>query len=309
MRILVARAPSMCRHFSLVSHRRVRTFDPRHLGQNDFISVERAAEVHLTLPRVPATPGKQNRINFRGADTEAPRIEGFLYYHVNYPRQFLSGELRFRCCPDADRDSFAHGHDLPSRDGLPWGLSLPLLLGLPRYSSSVSQLVADGMLTSAQVAKAKQLLMSNPARFVTRTPFIHDITQPFRMDLAVPTGICVLGPHCVLRAPLYRRVALHGSVLVRLERTPHEGELALRVVRRLEPCSYLEEYRHLDPLREGMLLSNADDPDLMWTWTYEDEHPKTSAALHCLFHPPCHFRPPDEDIGFFVPVAKSENVF
>ncbi|KAJ6573143.1 hypothetical protein DFH09DRAFT_916313 [Mycena vulgaris] len=56
------------------------------------------------------------------------RLRGFLYYHVPYPRLFLSGGIRFRCCRNLSLQSFAHGQDLLNRHGLRWDISLPRLM-------------------------------------------------------------------------------------------------------------------------------------------------------------------------------------
>ncbi|KAJ6602820.1 hypothetical protein DFH09DRAFT_969196 [Mycena vulgaris] len=224
----------------------------------------------------------------RAAPAYSAPIRGFLYYHVPYPRQFLSGGIRFRCCTNPIATSFAHGYDLPDHAGLPWDISLPRLLATARHAVFLRQLVQDGLLTVEQIAAAQKLLGGNHIRDKTPSTLIHEIAQPFFIDLSTPTKVCALGPQSVVRAYIYPRVAHCGSALVRLERTVNEGELRLRVLRPLAACEYLPPFSHLPPLAARALLGDpyGEGP---WTWTYDDEHPARSAVLHCLFNPTYHF--------------------
>ncbi|KAJ7447463.1 hypothetical protein FB451DRAFT_779035 [Mycena latifolia] len=290
--------------------RRVRTFNARHLGHKDFMDIPATARLRLSLPGqhpldlVPAFTFQRADLLYTGPGA---RLRGFLYYHLEYPRHFLSGGLRFRCCEHNTLHSFAHGHDLPDRAGLPWDMSLDRLVP-PRYAQIQRRLVADGFLTDAQLAIARKLISSNPAREEHPPPFVHALGQPFVLDLARTARLRILSPHGVLRPTLFPRLAHSGAALVRFERPEHadEGVLYLRVLRVLAPAAYLPRWAHLPPLAEGALCPTPLDPARPWTWTYDDKHPQTSAALHCLFHPPEHFPPPGEVLERDAPVVQEE---
>ncbi|KAJ7347759.1 hypothetical protein DFH08DRAFT_866543, partial [Mycena albidolilacea] len=83
-------------------------------------------------------------------------IQGFLYYHVPYPSQFLSVSLRFRCTPYRNPDNFHAGSDLSDRYGLAWNISLPRMVSRPRFTAVLDHLISqDKLLTEEQLRTAK----------------------------------------------------------------------------------------------------------------------------------------------------------
>lgn len=197
------------------------TFDARRLKARDFIDIlGRTESVLLRFPNIHVP--EPNWFSFRraGPAVMAPgaRLRGFLYYHTSYPRQFLSGGLRFRCTDHPGHSSpplaFEAGRDLLDEYLLPWELSLPTLLRKIRYHTFLSQLVLDGFLTEEKIRKARKLLLHTyDSPLIAKIPasFIHDIEQPFLMDLSLPTRIRVVGPHSVFNVPIYPAVAYGGK--------------------------------------------------------------------------------------------------
>ncbi|KAJ7436829.1 hypothetical protein FB451DRAFT_1378814 [Mycena latifolia] len=278
--------------------RKVGTFDAHRLIPSDFLTVPgnlHALRLELPVKDDPKTP---NYLNFSRADPAykepGARLGGFFYYNIPYPRQFLSGGLRFKCCASRS-NGFAFGYDLPGNDRLPWTIALPALLRKPRHATFIRQLVHDGLLTPAQIEIAKEInVVDTPnSRKVLSggnpPPFLCDVDQPFVWDLSARAQRVVIpGPRAMLRFRLiYPRVARHGSAIVRFERTPHEGELYVRILHPRGPCEYLPEYRHLAPLVAGEFLPHPTERR-PWTWTYDDGHDAQSAGLHCLLHPIYH---------------------
>ncbi|KAJ7116855.1 hypothetical protein C8R44DRAFT_791543 [Mycena epipterygia] len=278
-------------------HCQVSTFNARRLTPGDFIDILGSTRsVLLRFQKVYVA--EPNWFSFRGAgpaitSTDA-RVRGFLYYHTAYPRQFLSGGLRFRCTDRPVDDplvAFERGHDLLDRYLLPWQLPLPTLLRKIRYHTFLDQLSLDGFLTEEKIRTAKRLLVYNPLAAEIPPPFIHDIEQPFLLDLSLPTRICVLAPHAVLNVPIYPAVSYGSAAVVRFERTVNEEELCIRILRLHSTGAYLPKYEYLPPLAPGGLLPSLREP-LPWTWNHEEgqnRSVKHSAALHCLLHPTHHF--------------------
>ncbi|KAJ7881323.1 P-loop containing nucleoside triphosphate hydrolase protein [Mycena olivaceomarginata] len=101
-------------------------------GHGDFVcEVERilsmvdgvalVARITLSLPH-PHTE-YTNYLVFRNVHPRyysGEPVQGFLYYHVPYPFQFLSGSLRFRCMPNRNPNNFHAGSDLSDCYGLAW---------------------------------------------------------------------------------------------------------------------------------------------------------------------------------------------
>lgn len=200
--------------------RRVRTFDALRLTAKDHIDVDTASNLHLDLPaeRQPHVPGQILNNMFTLVDVHprysvsAARLRGFLYYHVPYPSQFLSGSLRFRCTPSREPSTFDQGHDLPNRHDLPWNIPLARMIGRLKLGIFVNQLVLDGLLTEEQVSKARRLLAYNPEKEDHPRPsFVHGIGQPFAIDLTVPLRIAVTGPHKVFSSTIYPAVTFRGA--------------------------------------------------------------------------------------------------
>ncbi|KAJ7681357.1 taurine catabolism dioxygenase TauD, TfdA family-domain-containing protein [Mycena rosella] len=281
--------------------RRINNFNPQRLHSSDFMNVPSMARIHLRLPRQlqdEVTPSSY--FDFRHAHPTYTaynmRIMGYIYYHVAYPRQFLSGGLRFRCCDSPY--SFEGGKDLPDCAGLPWEISLPVIFGTSRHAVVLlRQFITDGVLTDEQITVGRRLLGGNFTKAQKGPPtLIHEIGQPFAMNISAETRVCVLGPHATLRAYIYPRVAESGSAVVSLEKTANDGELRMRIVRVLSECKYLPEHQHMPPLAPGSLLPAPHRP-VPWSWTYDERSPVNSAALHCLLHPTHHFLPPGEVVG------------
>ncbi|KAJ7085878.1 hypothetical protein C8R44DRAFT_821293 [Mycena epipterygia] len=277
---------------------KVSTFNPRRLTPGDFIDISRG-DTDSVLLRFPTVHVPEpNWFSFRGAgpDITRPdaRARGFLYYHTAYPRQFLSGGLRFRCTShpgDAPLLAFDRGQDLLDKYLLPWQLSLPKLLRKIRSHTFLEQLMLDGLLTEERIRAARTLLAHHPAAADIPAPLIHDIEQPFLADLSLPTRISVLTPRMTLNVQIYPAVAYGGTAVVRFERTVNEDELCIRILRLHSTGPYLPQYQYLPPLAAGALLSSPWEP-LPWTWNHDPGPYRTvkhSAALHCLFHPAHHF--------------------
>ncbi|KAJ7017300.1 hypothetical protein C8F04DRAFT_1244269 [Mycena alexandri] len=286
------------------------TFDPRKLTRASFIDVPAHGRLRIVLPGGHGVPGSifhQAHPNYLLKDSH---LAGFLYYHLPYPAHFLSGHIRFRCTHDSSPHAFLHGHDLPNRAGLPWGFDLPRLFAREKqFAAWRRQLVFDGLVSEVQIDVAQRLLSQNHLRLnvLQRPAFVHDITQPFVVDLTVGMRVLVLGPNSVISVDLYPSVAYTGAAVVCFEPTGN-GDEALRarvltplpnyhIFHSLHPnwsldpilTRYLQEFRHLPPLRAGDLLPHPFQPGLPWVWRYDDKQPARSAALHCLFHPPKHF--------------------
>ncbi|KAJ7105171.1 hypothetical protein C8R44DRAFT_858588 [Mycena epipterygia] len=290
MKLKFGKRPSIHRVVCEVS-----TFNARRLTPRDFIDI--MGGTHCVLLRFPKVHvPKPNWFSFRGTvpDITRPhaRARGFLYYHTAYPREFLSGGLRFRCTDHPDPlVAFESGKDLLDKYLLPWQLSLPKLLREIRFHSFLEQLVLDGLLTEEKISAAKGLLAWHPQAVAIPAPLIHDIEQPFLIDLSLPIRVRVLGPRNVLNVEIYPAVAYDGTAVVRFERTVNEDELCIRILRLYSMEPYLPEYQYLPPLAPGALLPSPWEP-VPWTWNH-DQGPyrtvKHSAALHCLFHPTSHF--------------------
>ncbi|KAJ7105174.1 hypothetical protein C8R44DRAFT_886677 [Mycena epipterygia] len=274
---------------------KVSTFNARRLKSSDFIDIRgNTRAVLLNFEQVNVTA--PNHFSFKNADPAYTRpdarIRGFLYYHTSYPRQFLSGGLRFRCTDhpaNAPLVAFECGHDLMNKYLLRWQLPLSNLIAKVRYKPLLKQLVLDGLLTGEKIRTATKLFVYNPSSATIPPAFIHDLEQPFLLDLSRPAHICVLGPHAVMRTEIYPAVAQSGSAIVRFERTVNEEELCIRVLGLYDPVWYLPEYRHLPPLVPEALLPSPLAP-LPWTWNHDNAvNMKHGVALHCLFHPSHHF--------------------
>ncbi|KAF7368715.1 hypothetical protein MVEN_00196200 [Mycena venus] len=314
------------KQYVINAYRSVNTLNPLKVTSADWISVAgSAARINLKLPagNEPHAP-TPNFLNFLHSH---PRytlpgvyIRGFLYYHVPYPSQFLSGGLRFRCVNNNIPARFPGGYDLENRLGLPWTIPLARMLGKSaRFALFVRQLEIDGFLTKVQLKQAARLLQYNPERdLVNQRPgtapaFVHAVGQPFAIDLSVPVRVAVTGPHRVLKTTVYPAVTSRGGAIVRFERVdedPEREELCLRVVTplpdyhdRLRPyygdqrpllhpmCEdYLPEFRHLAPLSAGDVLPDPYSKDSA-PWVWKTAPPANDAALHCLLHPPEHFPP------------------
>ncbi|KAJ7104556.1 hypothetical protein C8R43DRAFT_906869, partial [Mycena crocata] len=138
---------------------------------------------------------------------------GFMYYHIPYPRHFLSGGIRFRCCenPRKHPGSFARGHDLVGWDGLPWALTLPRLVNSSRFDTCLHRLLEDRLITEEQITFAMKLRRETATSDNMPVTLIHDMGQPFYMDFSIRTRIFVVGPHFLLRAVIYPAVAHRGQ--------------------------------------------------------------------------------------------------
>ncbi|KAJ7790001.1 hypothetical protein B0H14DRAFT_3891421 [Mycena olivaceomarginata] len=208
-------------------------------------------------------------------------IQGFLYYHVPYPAQSLSGSLRFRCMTNRNPDNFHAGSDL-----------------------SDLRNISDKLLTEEQLRIAKNLLRYNPEQ-ENQLPIpvhVHRIGQPLVVDLTGPLRVAVTGPHLVMKVSLHPAILSRGGAIVCLERVGEDEALQLRVLeplhdfrerilrgygepRRLpDPVleDYLPKFRHLPPLRAGDLLP---DPASKRAEPFNDAIPNRDAALYCLLHP------------------------
>ncbi|KAJ7751837.1 hypothetical protein B0H14DRAFT_3896758 [Mycena olivaceomarginata] len=228
----------------------VNTFIPGKLRRKDWI--ETSAQARLTLVLRNVHPRYYS----------GEPIQGFLYYHVPYPAQSLSGSLRFRCMPNRNPNTFHAGSDLSDHH-------------------LISQ---DKLLTEEQLCTAKNLLRYNPQRDnqLSIPVHVHRIGQPF--------------------APVYPAILLRGGAIVCLERVGEDEALQLRILepphdfherilrgygelRRLpDPVleDYLPKFRHLPPLRAGDLLP---DPASKRAEPFNDAIPNRDAALYCLLHP------------------------
>ncbi|KAJ6580546.1 hypothetical protein DFH09DRAFT_1360584 [Mycena vulgaris] len=279
----------------------VKTFHPRHLETHDFISAPRMSVLQLRLPTTKDEDPVHislRRLGFATTIAEE-RVHGFLYYHLPYPTQFLSGGLRFRACAAPTPSAFAAGYDLLEPAGLPWTVPLAHLLARKRCEPAQRLLVRDGILTDAQSATARRMQAVAHTLDDWAPTFLHDLAQVFVMDFTRRAEVCVLGPHALVRTSIYPAVAHFGSALVRLERTTNDNELCARVLRPLGEFAYLPQFAHLPPVHAGVLLP---DPVPMghrrartprpWTWTYDDRYPPLAAALYCLLNPTQHFPPP-----------------
>ncbi|KAJ7753406.1 hypothetical protein DFH07DRAFT_824344 [Mycena maculata] len=295
--------------------RRFRTLDARRLTPRDLVNVPGDARVRTIVPGEVPTPLPW--FNFERADPRyigpGMRLAGFLYYHPpnshTFPvphasRLLLAGALRFRCTEK--EGTFQDGWDLPGEDGLPWELGLPRLMAMKRFNPLVDQIMENGLMTQGEMAKCRRLISSgNPSSGEQTRPvpvWIHALGQPFSVDLTQVTTGVVVGPHSLLKADIYPRVAEQGSVIVCLERAPwlsdDEEALVMRVLHIHIPVVYLYQYAEQGPLevdgfmpwlQMGPRKGTATNVARPWVWEHTDREPMRSAALHCLFHPTDHF--------------------
>ncbi|KAJ6580531.1 hypothetical protein DFH09DRAFT_1029837 [Mycena vulgaris] len=284
----------------------VKTFHPRHLEKDDFIKASRLSILRLRLPTTTDAPVHISLRRLGVPNTIAEeRVRGFLYYHLPYPSQFLSGGLRFRACDAPTPGDFDAGYDILEPSGLPWTVPLAHIIARKRSEPAERQLERDRLVTREQCTAARRMKAVKHTLEDWPPTFLYDLAQTFLIDLARPTEVGVLGPHALVRTNIYPAVAHIGFALVRFERTKRDGELCLRVLRPLGECAYLPEFAHLPPVREGTLLPDPKGRTLKgralkghalaprpWMWTYDDSQPARAAALHCLLNPIQHFPPP-----------------
>ncbi|KAJ6551926.1 hypothetical protein B0H19DRAFT_1159384 [Mycena capillaripes] len=309
------------KQYRITVNRPLQTLDARKLSATDYINVSGDARLHLILPA-------RNELHLKGAANHfdfsfahgrfqlpGARIRGFLYYHVPYPSQFLSGGLRFRSTRNRDAMAHEEGSDLPNLFGLPWHLSLAQMIARPRFSIYLQQLVLDELLTQEQLRVARQLLVYNPERAEKRPltgKHVYALGEPFAIDLSEPLSIAVTGPHSVVKGNIYPKIMHRGGAIVRFERAGDRDvdQLCLRIVKPLADYHerlrgavvdenlklapnlphywYLPHCDHLPPIRAGDLLPDPDSGGEPWVWQYTGVTSR-DAALHCLLHPYIHF--------------------
>ncbi|KAJ7644808.1 hypothetical protein FB45DRAFT_898719 [Roridomyces roridus] len=145
-------------------------------------------------------------------------IRGFFHYHITYPQHFLSGSIRFRCTRTSQVDAFLAkngGVDLMGHHNIPWDISFTRLLTGTRYEPLLDRLQLDGFLSVEKLKQARRLLhtynpISEQKRRGCLVQHVHEIGQPFIMDLTQPTRISVTAPHSVIPVDLYPIVATSG---------------------------------------------------------------------------------------------------
>ncbi|KAI9066287.1 hypothetical protein FKP32DRAFT_1589804 [Trametes sanguinea] len=115
---------------------------------------------------------------------------GFFYYH-EHPKFVGAGSIRFRVTQNSNPQSFSHGVDLLTEDGLPWRLSLAAVLGSRRYQTVQRILARDNFLdyeTEANVALLLQkLTLMMGYEIGASSQLVYEPFEPFSVDLRDPT--------------------------------------------------------------------------------------------------------------------------
>ncbi|KAF8332493.1 hypothetical protein F5887DRAFT_920986 [Amanita rubescens] len=255
----------------------VSTICSKRLKPSDCIDISGISQPTLTLPCGRTRLGYP-KIN--ATSRFPPNTRGFFYYHTppKAPPP-LVGELRFRCA--SNLDDFHNGKDLVLKDKFtPWSIPLYAVANLVSYAKWREQLMLDNLLTQATLDKwvtAKNVGRDAVKLEVGRgRPVLYYITQPFVLRFNAGTisfytatkdeiGVCYA--HSPLKDTRSNKYALPygGSGLVRLEplvnpKRPEQGQLAIRVLKIIEPVKALvENYDgYLHQPTEGVLVQRSN---------------------------------------------------
>lgn len=167
-----------------LSDRVIPTLDSSRIQASDVLSLA-ANQNRLNLSfgndmfkiiRLPSSPsGNPSRQNI------GPY--GFLYYFtLKHPDAM--GEIRLRLTPSPDPSTFDEGHDLKRSDGRVWTIPLLRLVSDKQLDPLCQKLVEDELVTPSQIMRCKTLTSSCGIWWLTNSPILYTLSQPFQLDFS-----------------------------------------------------------------------------------------------------------------------------